>query len=174
MDTKIGHSLGSYHSWLAKLFQKLRRHGNCWWILKIQWSLLFHPSFQRTVFATWRLKYLTIATFLLKCFQMKNWNQNTIFWNTTQASYAILVLVWSSGQCALRQNSFFKRVVHNVHNFKNILQTLSTQHQLMVAHVMQSPRFFKQSIHVDKVKVVKVSSLERKVKTAVEKKICSP
>lgn len=40
----------------------------------------------------------------------------------------------------------------------------------MVAHVMQSPRFFKQSIHVDKVKVVKVSSLERKVKTAVEKK----
>lgn len=69
------------------------------------------------------------------------------------------------------KHSFFKRVVHNVHNFKNILQTLSTQHQLMVAHVMQSPSFFKQSIHVDKVKVVKVSSLERKVKTAVEKKI---
>ncbi|XP_056336525.1 uncharacterized protein LOC130247306 isoform X1 [Danio aesculapii] len=40
------------------------------------------------------------------------------------------------------KHSFFKQVVHNTHNYKNILQTLSTQHQLMVAHALQSPNFF--------------------------------
>ncbi len=43
------------------------------------------------------------------------------------------------------KHSFFKRVVHNMHNFKNILQTLSTQHQLMVARHAVSQLF--QTIH---------------------------
>lgn len=54
------------------------------------------------------------------------------------------------------------------HNYKNILQTLSTQQQIKA--VLQSAISFavKQSIHVEK--VVKMSFPERKVKTAVEKK----
>lgn len=41
------------------------------------------------------------------------------------------------------KHRFFKRVVHNTQNFKNVLKTLATRHQHMVAYYLSAPSFFK-------------------------------
>ncbi|KAL7873971.1 hypothetical protein SRHO_G00049410 [Serrasalmus rhombeus] len=58
------------------------------------------------------------------------------------------------------KHSFFKKVVHDVHNFKNLLKTLASKHQLMIAYALDSHRFFKASV-VEKMKVAKVEMLLR-------------
>ena len=41
------------------------------------------------------------------------------------------------------KHRFFKRVVHDTQNFKNVLKTLANRHQHMVAYYLSAPTFFK-------------------------------
>lgn len=69
------------------------------------------------------------------------------------------------------KHSFFKTVVHDVQNFKNILVTLASKHQLMVAYHLDS-NLFRQRIHVENVRVVQVTSLDATWRDTVQRR-CS-
>lgn len=70
----------------------------------------------------------------------------------------------------MRQNTvFFKKVVHDTHNFKNVLVTLASKHQLMVAYHLDS-HLFSHGIHVESVKVVQAASLDASWKRALERR----
>lgn len=68
------------------------------------------------------------------------------------------------------KHSYFKGVVRDVHNFKNIPLTLATKHQLMMAHYLNGPSLFSSPLSVQKVKTVRTCTLEELQKTAVRKK----
>lgn len=57
------------------------------------------------------------------------------------------------------KHRFFKRVVHDVQNFKNILKTMAIRHQHMMAYHLASPSFFKPNTQATRVDSVLVSSL---------------
>lgn len=48
------------------------------------------------------------------------------------------------------KHSYFKKVVHDTQNFKNVLLTLSTKHQQMMAYYMDAEDLFKQTVYVEK------------------------
>lgn len=60
------------------------------------------------------------------------------------------------------KHSFFKRVVHNTGNFKNIVHTFATRHQLMLSYYLEMPSIFKPSIETEtgRVSVVSVGILD--------------
>lgn len=58
------------------------------------------------------------------------------------------------------KHSYFKKVVHEIRNFKNILLSLATKHQLMMAHYLSGPSFFPPSVSVQKIKTVNAGSLD--------------
>ncbi|KAL2082779.1 hypothetical protein ACEWY4_022597 [Coilia grayii] len=68
------------------------------------------------------------------------------------------------------KHSYFKRVVHDTRNFKNPLKTLASRHQSMIAFALDSQHFFKAPLHVEKLKVVKMSAVEPRLRTAVKNK----
>ncbi len=68
------------------------------------------------------------------------------------------------------KHSFFKKVVHETQNFRNLLKTLSNKHQLMMACAMDSQNLFKAPLHVENVKVLNISSLNARLRVAVERK----
>jgi len=68
------------------------------------------------------------------------------------------------------KHSYFKKIVHDTHNFKNVLLTLATKHQQMVAYYHDGDDLFKQSLYVEKVKVFRISSFEAPLKSAIERK----
>lgn len=68
------------------------------------------------------------------------------------------------------KHSYFKSVVHDVRNFKNILLTLAAKHQLMMAHYLDVPSLFPPVISVQKVKHVRTCTLDVQQKAAVLQK----
>lgn len=68
------------------------------------------------------------------------------------------------------KHSFFKKVVHDTHNFKNVLHTLATKHQQMSAFYLEGHSLFKPQLYVENVKVVEISSLDTTLRVAVTKK----
>lgn len=68
------------------------------------------------------------------------------------------------------RHSYFKRVVSDVDNFKNILLTLATKHQLMMAHILNGPSLFSPVLSVQKIKFVTTCTLDVQQKTAVLQK----
>ncbi|XP_036419954.1 uncharacterized protein LOC118803580 [Colossoma macropomum] len=71
------------------------------------------------------------------------------------------------------KHSFFKRVVHDVKNFKNILLTLATKHQLSLAYYLDLPSLFRPDLEVGHVAVVSPETLEHSIKKAIELKYAS-
>ncbi|KAF7654703.1 hypothetical protein LDENG_00066030 [Lucifuga dentata] len=57
------------------------------------------------------------------------------------------------------KHCFFKRVIHDTHNFKNILKTLATRHQEMMAYHLSVPSFFRPHIQTASVTSVPVCTL---------------
>lgn len=55
------------------------------------------------------------------------------------------------------KHKFFKKVVHHVHNFKNIPLTLAQKHQKMIAFHLATTSFFKPSVEMNEVKSVMVA-----------------
>lgn len=68
------------------------------------------------------------------------------------------------------KHCFFKHVVHDTQNFKNVLRTLATRHQQMVAYYLNAPSFFKPHQQTSNVSSVLVSSLPEVAKVHVEQK----
>lgn len=68
------------------------------------------------------------------------------------------------------KHSFFKRVVHDSHNFRNILLTLSTKHQLTLAYHLDLPSLFRPDLEVGHTAVVPPNALEHSMRQAVELK----
>lgn len=71
----------------------------------------------------------------------------------------------------MKQNTaFFKKVVRDVNNFKNILLTLATRHQHMLAYFLDMPCLFKPPLEVDRVSLVSLDILDNSVKKAIRLK----
>lgn len=68
------------------------------------------------------------------------------------------------------KHSFFKKVVRDVNNFKNILLTLSLRHELMLAYCLDMPSLFKPTVEVKGVSNVSLDILASSVKQVIEKK----
>lgn len=68
------------------------------------------------------------------------------------------------------KHSYFKKVVHDTHNFKNLLLTLGTKHQQMFAHFLEGHTLFKPQLHVESLKVVETGCLDTALRAAVTKK----
>ncbi len=71
-----------------------------------------------------------------------------------------------SGQPALPLEPFrkgkhkvFKKIIHDTHNYKNVLKTLAERHQNMMAFYLSPPRFLKPPVQISKVESVFVESL---------------
>lgn len=71
--------------------------------------------------------------------------------------YGPLVDVWTMRFEGKHQ--FFKRVIREAHNFRNVPLTLADRHQKMMAYHLDAATFFKPALELDKVKSVLVSSL---------------
>ncbi|KAL2101492.1 hypothetical protein ACEWY4_003253 [Coilia grayii] len=65
------------------------------------------------------------------------------------------------------KHSFFKKVVRNTGNFKNVLQTLATRHQLMLSYYLEMPTIFKPNIETGRVSVVPVAILDATIREAI-------
>lgn len=57
------------------------------------------------------------------------------------------------------KHHFFKKVVHDTQNFKNVLKTLAVRHQNMMAYHLGSASFFKPKMQTSRVDSVLVSAL---------------
>lgn len=68
-----------------------------------------------------------------------------------------LVHVWTMRFEA--KHRFFKRVVHDAQNFKNILKTMAVRHQHMMAYHLAAPSFFNPETQASSVDSVLVSAL---------------
>lgn len=68
------------------------------------------------------------------------------------------------------KHSYFRGVVRDVHNFKNVPLTLASKHQLMMAHYLNGPSLFSSSLSVQKLTTVRTCTLDELQKTAVKKK----
>ncbi|XP_061568422.1 uncharacterized protein LOC133422444 [Cololabis saira] len=66
------------------------------------------------------------------------------------------------------KHRFFKRVVHDTQNFKNVLKTLANKHQYMVAYHLSTSGFFKPHQQTSTVSSVLVTSLPNVAKTYIE------
>ena len=66
------------------------------------------------------------------------------------------------------KHRFFKRVVHDTQNFKNVLKTLANRHQHMVAYYLSSPSFFKPHQQTSNVSSVMVSVLPDVARAYIE------
>lgn len=72
------------------------------------------------------------------------------------------------GQSGLRQNILsLKKVVRDANNFKNILLTLASRHQLMLPHCFDMPSIFKPEIETAKVSDVCLEVLDSGVRQAI-------
>lgn len=67
------------------------------------------------------------------------------------------------------KHSFFKKTMHGVQNFKNVLLPLSLKHQQMMACQFDSQSLFKPMIHVEKVTDIKISSLVADLRTVIKR-----
>ncbi|KAK2848117.1 hypothetical protein Q7C36_009799 [Tachysurus vachellii] len=65
------------------------------------------------------------------------------------------------------KHKFFKKVVHHIHNIKNIPLTLAVRHQHMIAFHLAATSFFKPSVEMNKVKSVIVASFPENVKNCL-------
>ena len=66
------------------------------------------------------------------------------------------------------KHRFFKRVVHDTQNFKNVLKTLANRHQHMMAYSLSAPSFFKPHQQTSSISSVMVSGLPDDAKAYVE------
>ena len=65
------------------------------------------------------------------------------------------------------KHSFFKKIVWDVNNFKNILLTLASRHQLMLAHYLEMPSIFKPETETAKVTYMSIQVIDAAVRQAI-------
>lgn len=70
----------------------------------------------------------------------------------------------------MRPSTVFKTTVNDVKNFKNILLTLASRHQLQLAYYMGMPDLFKPALEVGKVSTISADILDPSVKDTIRRK----
>ncbi|KAL2079481.1 hypothetical protein ACEWY4_001208 [Coilia grayii] len=68
------------------------------------------------------------------------------------------------------KHSYFKKVVHDTQNFKNVLLTLGTKHQEMQAYYSDRGELFWQSVYIENAEPFSTCNLDETLRSAVEKK----
>lgn len=68
------------------------------------------------------------------------------------------------------KHSFFKKVARDVHNMKNVLLSLATKHQQLMAYHFDGQSLFKSDMYIDKVNAIQVSCLDVHQRNAVKAK----
>lgn len=68
------------------------------------------------------------------------------------------------------KHNFFKKTVHDVQCFKNILLTLSSKHQQMMAYFLDGHSLFKPSLHVDNIDTVDICFLNENLQKCLKLK----
>lgn len=68
------------------------------------------------------------------------------------------------------KHRFFKKVMHDTQNFKNVLKTLATRHQHMMTYHLNAPFFFRPHIQVSSVTTVQVTTLPQVARDFIETK----
>lgn len=68
------------------------------------------------------------------------------------------------------KHNFFKKTVHDVQCFKNILLTLSSKHQQMMAYLLDGHSLFKPSLHVDNIDTVDICFLNENLQKCLKLK----
>ncbi|KAK0131464.1 hypothetical protein N1851_033866 [Merluccius polli] len=143
----IGHLVPKHNKAWDILLPKFTEESLCYLESKIS----DHRSLLQEVFPDYKLKpkhhFIEHYAHLVKCF-------------------GPLVDFWTIRFEA--KHSYFKKVVRDVNNFKNILLTLSTHHQLLLAYHLRLPNVFKPDLEVVNVTNISPELLEFSVKTAVE------
>lgn len=57
------------------------------------------------------------------------------------------------------KHKVFKKIIHDTHNYKNVLKTLAERHQSMMAFYLSSSKFFKPPVQTSKMESLYISSL---------------
>ncbi|KAK6479283.1 hypothetical protein HHUSO_G19991 [Huso huso] len=83
-------------------------------------------------------------------------------------AFGPLVALWTMRFEA--KHSFFKRVVRQTNNFRNILQSLAVKHQLMLAYHLYSTDVVKPALSVTKLSTVALEVLKEDIQEAVQRK----
>lgn len=68
------------------------------------------------------------------------------------------------------KHGIFKKVARDVHNMKNVLLSLATKHQQLMAYHFDGQSLFKSDMYIDKVKAIQVSSLDVHQRNAIRTK----
>ncbi len=66
------------------------------------------------------------------------------------------------------KHKFFKQIIRETKNFKNVPQTLAVRHQRMVAYHVDLSSFFKPPVQMDKVKSTLISSFPESVQNMLQ------
>lgn len=61
------------------------------------------------------------------------------------------------------KHKFFKRVIRNAHNFRNVALTLAMKHQKMMAYYLDTSSFFNPPVEMDKVTTASIASFPENV-----------
>lgn len=69
------------------------------------------------------------------------------------------------------KHKFFKRVIRNAHNFKNVALTLAVKHQKMMAYYLDTSSFFRPSVEMDKVTTASIRSYPEDVQQVFCRKV---
>ena len=68
------------------------------------------------------------------------------------------------------KHNFFKKVVRDCLSFRNVLLTLSSKHQQMMAYFLDGQNMFKPKLYTGDVDTVEISSFEEKLRMVIKKK----
>ena len=86
-------------------------------------------------------------------------------------AYGPLVLLWTMRFEA--KHSLFKRIVRHTHSFRNILLSLATKHQLMIAYNQHDPSVVRPVLQATQLSTVDVTVLREDIQKAVQLKFPS-
>ncbi len=72
------------------------------------------------------------------------------------------------------KHKFFKKVIRDAQNYRNVALTLAVKHQKAVSYHLDSSSFFKPSVEMEKVTTVSVSSFPDNIQMVLRQKIHKP
>lgn len=72
------------------------------------------------------------------------------------------------------KHKFFKKVVRESQNLKNVAMTLATKHQKALSYYLDCSSFFRPAVDMTKVVMVLVTSLPSDVQRVLPQKITTP
>lgn len=72
------------------------------------------------------------------------------------------------------KHKFFKKVIRDAQNYRNVALTLAVKHQKAVSYHLDSASFFKPSVEMEKVTTVSVSSFPENIQRVFSQKIHKP